>query len=172
MASEAKIVPIHKTAAESAPDTETLKPATAQDRRPSKKRESLKRSRVLKRGGVHFAPFAEAHLPYAWAAYRRGIFSAMMDDGLTPSQFSERLEEFAGAKLAEDTELWTSFAATEAGIIPIALVTIQFSMTPGGRLAQPHVFRHLGKYGLLRAMGTFRDFFGSKEDATFFHGVR
>lgn len=129
---------------------------------------------------------------------------------MDPEGFFEKLDEIYIRARQQGTEMWTAFAQTRAGNIPVALLTIQFPDLPGGRLAQPHViwypeasprnrlevlvmflrdlkkdyqvlvisnqgdvsfFRHLGKYGLLRAIGTFRDFFGPKKHAVFFQAV-
>lgn len=85
---------------------------------------------------------ADDHIKYAWAAYRRGAFKQAEDyfpDGLDRDSFLVRFVEMANEAMANGIEVWTVFGKTSYGIIPIALLTIQFSRYPVGRLAQPHV---------------------------------
>lgn len=185
-----------------------------------KRPNSLKRSRALKRGGVRFEPFGEAHLPYAWAAYRRGSFEkrGIVLPGRDSRAFREELLDYIAKAQESLIEAWVAYARTAHGEIPVALVMIGFSedakvkvkvgmdtvlahpsiiwypeATPRNRLEvsimllkelkkeylvlmavrepDARFLRHLGKYGLVRAVGKIRDYFKADEDAMLFQTV-
>jgi hypothetical protein len=193
--------------------------STSAPKKPEKP-QSLKRSRVLKRGGVRFEPFADAHMAYAWAAYKRGVFErrGIVMPGKDVGEFSTAMAEHIENSLASTIEVWTAFADTPHGNIPVGFIRIGFSGDPklrakvglGTVLAHPNVIwypeasprnrvetavlllrelkkehlvlmavkdadapflRHMGKYGLLRAVGLIWDYYRAGENATLFQTV-
>ena len=117
---------------------------------------SLKRSRVLKRGKARLEPIAEQHFPFAYAAYRRGIFNHIPDfpGGLHADEVDAQLANTVLVVKEMKGEVWVAIANTSKGEIPLALVTVEYS---DGK-AFPHAlwfpeasYRNKLELGLVRA---------------------
>ena len=180
----------------------------------SQKPNSLRRSRVLKRGKAWLEPIAEQHFPFAWAAYRRGVFNHIPDfpEGLDAAEFTARLADTALTVARMGGEVLVALADTSKGEIPLALVTVEYSdgkafphalwfpeasyrnklelglvlfielkkqhlvlvtaKTPKGQKSSDvKFFEHLGKYGVLRRVGTIHGYFGPDQNAVLFQSV-
>lgn len=158
--------------------------------------------------GVGFEPLTDKHLPYAWAAYKRGAFDdkELFPEGLNSAEFTDRVREYHALILAANSKLWAVVAHTPHGLIPVGMVGVHYD----GNLAFPHVtwfpeasrrnkieggvafirdlkkthmviitgpekwapyWRHLAKYGLLRAVGKIRDYYAPGDHAMMFQSV-
>jgi hypothetical protein len=181
---------------------------------PRHKPNSLRRSRVLKRGGAKLVPLAQEHFPFAWAAYRRGVFEHIPDfpEGLDAAEFTARLADTALTVARMGGEIVVAIASTPQGNIPLALATVEYSdgkafphaiwfpeasyrnklelglmlfialkehhlvlvtaqTAKGEKSADVKFFEHLGKYGVLRRVGTIHGYFGSGQNAVMFQSV-
>jgi len=98
------------------------------------KKHNLKRSRALRRKGFEFQPFDSEHIPYAWAAYKRGCFKEVGDipEDMDASAFSAWIVNWIWASQFEAV---TFLAKTpDHGVIPVGIVVIQYL----GQIALPH----------------------------------
>ena len=168
----------------------------------------------MKRGGGQLVPLAQEHFPFAWAAYRRGVFNDISDfpDGLEVADFTAHLADTALTVVRMGGEVIVAIASTPQGDIPLALVTVEYSdgkafphalwfpeasyrnklelgltlfialkqrhlvlvtaKTPRGeKSSDVKFFEHLGKYGVLRRIGTIHGYFGPGQNAVIFQSV-
>lgn len=178
---------------------------------PLPKPNSLKRSRPLKRGGTELIPIAQAHFKYAWAAYRRGVFSEIFPEDLDAADFTAHLADTVLTVERMGGEVVAAMANTPKGHMPVGITTIEYqdgkafphviwfpeashrnklelglklfialkdkhlvlvtARTPKNqKSADVKYFEHLGKYGVLRRVGTIWGYFG-QDSAVIFHSV-
>ena len=102
---------------------------------PLSKPNSLRRSRALKRGGSELLPISEGHFKYAWAAYKRGVFSDAFPEGLDAADFTAHLADTVLTVERMGGEVITAIADTPKGHIPVGITTIEYQ----GEKAFPHV---------------------------------
>lgn len=102
---------------------------------PPPKPNSLRRSRTLKRGGTELVPISEDHFKYAWAAYKRGVFSETFLEGLDAADFTSHLADTVLTVERMGGEVITALADTPKGHIPVGITTIEYQ----GDKAFPHV---------------------------------
>ena len=114
------------------PQTSTSKKSASSSKA---KRTSLSRRRILARDTVKFELLQEAHEPYVWAAYKRGVFDQFEDD-LNQRAFDRKFWEYIDMIQRVGSELWAVMAKVkDHGTIPVGIVGGHFD----GTTAFPHV---------------------------------
>lgn len=98
------------------------------------RKHNLKRSRALRRKGFEFRPFDSDHIPYAWAAYKRGCFEEAGDipEDMDAPTFSAWFVTWLYESQFEAITLTAN--TTGHGTIPVGLMIVQYQ----GQIAWPH----------------------------------
>lgn len=73
---------------------------------------------ALARRHVKIDEPSHEHLPYLWAAYRRGVFNGGLREGLSINELGPALD-----LLFHGRQAWVLSADTKQGVIPIGIVT-------------------------------------------------
>lgn len=136
-----------------------------------------------------------------WAAYKRDSLGDIKR-GLSPEQFHKHALDYAGLMRDSNSDLWiiqtdipigivgvhfdgnlafphvswfpeaSSRNKIEAGVLFLSELKKAYLVIITGPEKFSPYWRHLAKYGLLRAVGKIRDFYGKGDHAMMFQSVR
>ena len=67
-------------------------------------------------------PLAEAHLPYLWAAYRRGLFGDEFDDDMAREDFITNIADKLDLMERSGGRIDMLIGPTDTGMIPVGVV--------------------------------------------------
>jgi len=94
-----------------------LSPSTKSESASAPRARKWRLSQTLRRA-TDYRPIEDADIKYLWAAYKQGAFPDMVPD-LPPDQFKQQFEAIV---LARFHAVWTLFANTRKGFIPVGVV--------------------------------------------------
>jgi len=103
-----------------------------------RKPDRLLRTRLLRRG-CGYEPLKAEHLPYYWAAYKRGALD--WPAGMEPEEFREHLSQRVAVLMENGGDAYTMLGRVEGRMIPVGVITTDVSNVPGvRRQIFPHHF--------------------------------